>query len=129
MRVPTQRWAAQKSGHASTRCRGVHGTDTDRRMALPTRMAVTDHGQLLTIEGAIQEGAVLLEGSDRGAEGKPRLVRGTWQSVKDGVREVAVRSTDAGKDAARPYEAKRGYRVLRHDWPQGKIGVKIGLSR
>jgi hypothetical protein len=57
---------------------------------------VTDHGQLLTIEGGIREGAMVLKGSDRGSDGKSRLVRGTWHPAKDGVREVAVRSTDGG---------------------------------
>jgi hypothetical protein len=57
---------------------------------------VTDHGRLLTIEGGIREGAMVLEGSDRGSDGKSRLVRGTWHPEKDGVREVAVRSTDGG---------------------------------
>jgi hypothetical protein len=57
---------------------------------------VTNHGQLLTIEGGIRDGAMVLEGSDRAPDGKARLVRGTWRPIKDGVREIAIKSTDGG---------------------------------
>ena len=58
---------------------------------------VTDHGQLLTIEGGIQGDGMVLEGSDQTSDGKTRQVRGTWQRANEGVREVAVRSTDGGR--------------------------------
>ncbi len=57
----------------------------------------TNRGQLLTIEGRIEDGEMVLGGSDRAADGVERLVRGTWQPVKGGVRETAVTSLDAGK--------------------------------
>ena len=58
---------------------------------------VTDRGQLLVIEGTLRAGAMELSGSERLADGTVRLVRGTWQPSNDGVREVAVGSTDGGK--------------------------------
>jgi hypothetical protein len=58
---------------------------------------VTNRGQLLVIEGNLRAGAMELSGSERLADGTVRLVRGTWQPSHDGVREVAVRSTDGGK--------------------------------
>jgi hypothetical protein len=58
---------------------------------------VTNRGQLLVIEGNLRAGAMELSGSERLADGTVRLVRGTWQPSRDGVREVAVRSTDGGK--------------------------------
>ena len=58
---------------------------------------VTNRGQLLVIEGNPRAGAMELSGSERLADGTVRLVRGTWQPSHDGVREVAVRSTDGGK--------------------------------
>jgi len=58
---------------------------------------VTNRGQLLVIEGNLRAGAMELSGSERLADGTLRLVRGTWQPSHDGVREVAVRSTDGGK--------------------------------
>jgi ketosteroid isomerase-like protein len=57
---------------------------------------VTNHGVLLTIEGKMQNGEMVLTGSDH-ADGKERLVRGVWKPEADGVRETAVRSTDGGK--------------------------------
>jgi hypothetical protein len=58
---------------------------------------VTNRGQLLVIEGNLRAGAMELSGSERLTDGTIRLVRGTWQPSHDGVREVAVRSTDGGK--------------------------------
>jgi hypothetical protein len=57
---------------------------------------VTNRGKLLTIEGTLQAGAMILTGSDRTADGKPRLVRGIWKLDSSGVRETAVTSTDNG---------------------------------
>jgi hypothetical protein len=58
---------------------------------------VTDHGRLLMIEGAIQDGAMTLEGTDRASDGRTRRVRGIWKSAKDGVHERAMTSLDDGK--------------------------------
>jgi ketosteroid isomerase-like protein len=57
----------------------------------------TNRGQLLTVEGTIENGEMVLAGTDRAADDVKRLVRGTWQPVKGGVRETAVTSLDAGK--------------------------------
>jgi hypothetical protein len=58
---------------------------------------VTNRGELLTIEGGLRAGDMVLSGTDRSKEGTKRLVRGTWKSVQGGVQETAVRSADGGK--------------------------------
>jgi ketosteroid isomerase-like protein len=58
---------------------------------------VTNHGVLLTIEGKMQNGEMILSGSDRTTDGKERQVRGVWKAIDGGVRETAVRSTYGGK--------------------------------
>ncbi len=74
---------------------------------------VTNRGEWLVIEGEMESGAMVLSGSDLTADGKTRLVRGTWKAVPGGVRETAVRSTDGGKNwtpwfdmVFRPHTAK-----------------------
>jgi hypothetical protein len=57
---------------------------------------VTDAGYLLTIEGNLRGQAMILEGTDRLQDGKPRQVRGEWRLEGDRVHEVASRSTDGG---------------------------------
>jgi hypothetical protein len=57
---------------------------------------VNDHGYLLTIEGRLQGGSMILHGIDHLPNGEPRRVRGEWRSQEHGVREVAARSTDGG---------------------------------
>jgi ketosteroid isomerase-like protein len=57
----------------------------------------TNKGQLLTIEGRFEDGAMVLAGAERAADGAERLVRGTWKPISGGVRETAVTSLDAGK--------------------------------
>lgn len=58
---------------------------------------VTNRGELLVIEGTYHSGEIILTGTDKDADGKERLVRGTWKAVPEGVRESAVRSTDGGQ--------------------------------
>jgi hypothetical protein len=58
---------------------------------------VTNRGRLLTIEGGRQGDQMLLAGRDQTEDGKQRHVRGTWQAVPGGVREIATVSTDGGK--------------------------------
>jgi hypothetical protein len=58
---------------------------------------VTDRGSLLVIEGTFQAGQMIMNGTDRTADGKERRVRGVWKVEKDGVRETAVTSLDGGK--------------------------------
>jgi len=58
---------------------------------------VTNHGQLLIIEGGFHGDAMRLEGSYKNADGVTTLVRGTWKPETGSVRETAVKSTDGGK--------------------------------
>lgn len=58
---------------------------------------VTNRGQLLIIEGNLEDRAMVLAGIDRASSGEERYVRGTWKQVEGGVRESAVRSIDGGK--------------------------------
>jgi hypothetical protein len=58
---------------------------------------VTNRGQLLTIEGKMQDGEIVLNGADLTADGKERQVRGVWKPVNGAVRETAVTSTDGGR--------------------------------
>jgi hypothetical protein len=58
---------------------------------------VTNRGQLLIIEGNMQDGAMVLAGTDRTASGEERRVRGIWKPVDGVVRETAFTSTDASK--------------------------------
>ena len=57
----------------------------------------TNRGQLLTIEGRLENGGMVLSGTERTADGKEKLVRGTWKPTSAGVRETAITSLDAGK--------------------------------
>jgi ketosteroid isomerase-like protein len=57
---------------------------------------VTNHGQLVMIDGAMHGDEMVLEGVDH-ANGVEKYVRGTWKAVGDGVRETAVTSMDHGK--------------------------------
>ena len=56
----------------------------------------TNRGQLLIIEGRLEDGRMVLTGRDRAADGSERLVRGTWKPMNGGVRETAVTSADGG---------------------------------
>lgn len=58
---------------------------------------VTNRGQLLVLEGQIQQGAMVLTGADQTSSGAERRVRGIWKPMEGGVRETAFRSTDGGK--------------------------------
>ena len=58
---------------------------------------VTNDGKLLVIEGKLENGAMVLSGSDVAPDRRQRLVRGTWKQFSGGVRENAVRSVDGGK--------------------------------
>jgi hypothetical protein len=58
---------------------------------------VTNRGQLLLLDGNMQDGEMVLRGSDHAADGKDRRVRGTWTAADGCVRESAVTSMDGGK--------------------------------
>jgi hypothetical protein len=57
---------------------------------------VSDHGQIVLIAGRMKRRAITLSGVEYGTA-NGRLVRGTWSSLPDGVRETAQRSADGGR--------------------------------
>jgi hypothetical protein len=58
---------------------------------------VTNHGQLLTLEGVREGDRIVLKGSNLGEGGKPVSMRAAWIPGKDGIRETAESSSDGGK--------------------------------
>jgi hypothetical protein len=58
---------------------------------------VTNRGELLMIEGTLQDGLMVLAGANLDSAGHEKRVRGVWKPVKGGVRETAVTSGDGGK--------------------------------
>jgi hypothetical protein len=54
---------------------------------------VTNRGELLQIEGKVENGEMILTGRNQ----QGALVRGTWRPVNRDVRETAVTSTDDGR--------------------------------
>jgi ketosteroid isomerase-like protein len=59
---------------------------------------VTNRGQLLLLDGGLQDGSMALAAIEKTPEGKQKQIRGVWKLVEGGVRETAVTSTDGGKD-------------------------------
>lgn len=57
---------------------------------------VTNQGTLLVIEGGLEDGKMVLRGTDR-TQNKTRQISGTWKAVPGGVQETAAISTDGGK--------------------------------
>ena len=58
---------------------------------------VTNHGDLLLLDGGLQGDRMVFKGTERKV-GKPdALVRASWYRQGDGVRETAERSLDGGK--------------------------------
>lgn len=58
---------------------------------------VTNSGQLLLLDGGLENGRMVLTGTDRAIDGKSAVIRGIWSVVPGGVREKAERSADGGK--------------------------------
>lgn len=58
---------------------------------------VTNKGVFLLLDGSVENGAMVLQGIDRSQKTGPRLIRGIWKEVADGVRETAEVSSDDGK--------------------------------
>jgi hypothetical protein len=58
---------------------------------------VTNHGDVLLMDGASGHGAVSLTGEDALPGGRQRRVRVEWRPMDGGVRETAQRSTDGGR--------------------------------
>jgi hypothetical protein len=57
---------------------------------------VTNHGQLLQLDGKFQGDEMILTAVDR-SEGNETLVRGVWKADSPGVRETGTTSSDGGK--------------------------------
>jgi hypothetical protein len=74
----------------------------------------TNRGQLLIIEGKMEDGAMVLAGTDRTTSGEDRHVRGIWKPVDGGVRETAFTSTDGGKT----------WKVVRSYVPPAQVGLR-----
>ena len=77
--------------------RGQSVSIYDRTRSVWHQTWVTNRGQLLSIEGRLQAGEMVLSGSYRGANGEETLVRGTWKRDGVDVREIAVTSIDGGR--------------------------------
>lgn len=58
---------------------------------------VTNRGQLLLLEGALDHGRMVLTAPERTAGGGTSLLRGTWWRDGRSVRERAERSVDGGR--------------------------------
>lgn len=59
---------------------------------------VDDRGTLLQLDGALTDGAMLLQGPERNLAGKPTLDRITWTpKAGEEVHQVWEQSTDAGR--------------------------------
>jgi hypothetical protein len=57
----------------------------------------TNRGELLLLDGALKDGAMVLVAHDAPTNGVESLLRGVWRRQPDGsVRETAERSTDGG---------------------------------
>jgi hypothetical protein len=54
---------------------------------------VTNRGQILLLDGTLENGRMVLSGKDD----KGAIIRGTWIPQRGAVRETAERSTDGGK--------------------------------
>lgn len=72
------------------------GMSYDRGRARWHQDFMDDAGFVLTLDGALQNGAMILEGTDY-INGRPRLNRGTWSRHGDVVEELWQISTDGGK--------------------------------
>jgi hypothetical protein len=57
---------------------------------------VDDTGFVLDLDGGLQNGAMVLEGTDY-LNGHPRLNRGTWRPHGDAVEELWQTSVDGGR--------------------------------
>ena len=58
---------------------------------------LTNRGQLLTMEGQLERGEMVLVGDRHNSDGQEARVRGTWKADSDGVLESADISSDGGK--------------------------------
>jgi hypothetical protein len=78
---------------------GLHGESFslfDASRQLWHQSWVTNRGQLLVIEGRLQDDAVRLQGQTLGPGGKPLSIRALWRRQGAAVRETAETSSDGG---------------------------------
>lgn len=80
----------------ATGLRGESFTVYDAARRVWHQSWVTNRGQFLAIEGALHGSTMILTGADP-TKGPSGRVRGTWTPIREGVREVAVTSSDGGK--------------------------------
>jgi hypothetical protein len=73
--------------------KGQSFTIYDNRRNVWHQTWVTNHGELLEIEGQFANGEMELGGKNQ----QGQMVRGTWKTVTGGVREIGVKSGDGGK--------------------------------
>jgi hypothetical protein len=57
---------------------------------------VSGKGQIVDLEGGLENGAMVLAGAEEGTHAAD-MVRGIWKPENGGVRETAFRSTDNGR--------------------------------
>jgi|HubBroStandDraft_2_1064218.scaffolds.fasta_scaffold16817_3 ketosteroid isomerase-like protein len=82
------------------RLNGLHGQSFslyDASRKIWHQSWVTNRGELLTIEGKLADGEMVLAGSERAADSAEKLVRGEWKPINGGVQETALTSLDGGK--------------------------------
>ena len=65
---------------------------------------VTNRGQLLQVDGRMDGDALVFEGTNPGAEGRPTTIRVVFRPDKAGVRQTARTSTDGGKTWAQLFD-------------------------
>lgn len=58
---------------------------------------VTNRGELILLDGGLEDGRMVLTGTVTGTAGGKSLLRGTWIPGRETVRETAVSSSDGGK--------------------------------
>jgi ketosteroid isomerase-like protein len=58
---------------------------------------VTNRGELLLLDGGLRGDRFELSATEHLADGKSKLIRGTWKPVEGGVQETAATSMDDGK--------------------------------
>jgi hypothetical protein len=82
---------------ASDGLRGESFSIFDRSRGLWHQTWVTNRGRLLQIEGAQQDGRLVLQGDYVAEDGRHTSLRGEWWQEKGTVRERAETSTDGGR--------------------------------
>jgi hypothetical protein len=77
--------------------RGQSFTMFDATRSVWHQSWVTNHGELLVLEGRLEGEQMILSGNDHLEDGTPATIRGIWRLADGGVRETAERSSDGGR--------------------------------